>query len=136
MQPPAIVPPDRPDPGPNSTEQVIFAGEPSPRASKASALVLVPAAGGRLEPPPLELGKIQAAIFRQTVAAVAANHFSAEDMVLLLCGYARAAALERRAVEELLQANQARHGLPRMQRLRKPRAVVGEAEDRTALASR
>ena len=103
-----------------------------PRASKASALVLVPAAGGWLEPP-LELGKIQAAIFRRTVAAVAV---AAEDMVLLLCAYARAAALERRAVEELLQANQARHGLPRMQRLRKPRAVVGEAEDRTALASR
>jgi hypothetical protein len=106
-----------------------------PRASKASALVLVPVAGGWLEPP-LELGKIQAAIFRQTVAAVAVNHFAAEDMVLLLCAYARAAALERRAAEELLQANQARHGLPCMQRLRKPRAVVGEAENRTALASR
>jgi hypothetical protein len=53
----------------------------------------------RLVVPP-ELGGIEAEIFRQTVAAVPASHFQAEDLTLL-CAYARAAALERRAAEEL-----------------------------------
>jgi hypothetical protein len=44
-------------------------------------------------------------IFRQTVASVAPGHFAPADMVLL-CAYARAAALERRAFE---QANAAAH---------------------------
>jgi hypothetical protein len=60
----------------------------------------------RLEPPP-ELGGVEAEIFRLTVNSVAATHFQAEDLPLL-CAYARAAALERRAAEEL----QAGHASP------------------------
>jgi hypothetical protein len=46
------------------------------------------------------LGEIEAAIFRQTVASVPYEHFSAEDLGLL-CAYSRAMALERRASDEL-----------------------------------
>jgi hypothetical protein len=38
---------------------------------------------------PSELGGIEAAIFKQTVASVATGHFAPEDMALL-CAYARA----------------------------------------------
>jgi phage terminase small subunit len=50
--------------------------------------------------PPAELGKIEAAIFKQVVASVPYEHFCAEN-VALLCAYSRAMALERRASEEL-----------------------------------
>ena len=71
-----------------------------PRRSSA-ALTIASFAPGlkRLEPPP-ELGGVELDIFRQTVASVPASHFQPEDLVLL-CAYARAAALERRAAEEL-----------------------------------
>jgi phage terminase small subunit len=69
-----------------------------PRQSKA-ALSIAHIGPRRLEPPP-ELAGIEAEIFRQTVASVAPDHFQAEDLTLL-CAYARAAALERRAAEEL-----------------------------------
>jgi phage terminase small subunit len=69
-----------------------------PRASKA-ALTIAHVGPRHLEPPS-ELGEVEAAIFRQTVASVATNHFAAEDLTLL-CAYARTAALERHAAEEL-----------------------------------
>jgi len=71
-----------------------------PRRSTASLTVAAFAPDrGRLGPPP-ELGGVEADVFRQTVASVSADYFAAENMTLL-CAYARAAALERRAAEEL-----------------------------------
>jgi hypothetical protein len=70
-----------------------------PRHSKASLTLAHFNPGKRLEPPP-QLGGLEAAIFRQTVASVPPTHFQAEDVVLL-AAYARAAALERRASDEL-----------------------------------
>jgi phage terminase small subunit len=46
------------------------------------------------------LGGVEAEIFRHVVASVPAEHFQAEDLHLL-AAYSRAAALERRAAEEL-----------------------------------
>lgn len=70
-----------------------------PRKSKAELSLVHLASGRRLEPPP-ELGGIEREIFLQTAAAVAFDHFSTEDLPLLTA-YCRAAALERRAAEEL-----------------------------------
>jgi len=72
---------------------------PLPRASKTSALILAPVSADRLEPPP-ELGEIEVAIFRRTVAAVTPGHFAPEDLPLL-SAFARAAALERRAFDQV-----------------------------------
>jgi phage terminase small subunit len=71
-----------------------------PRRSSA-ALTIASFAPGlkRLEPPP-ELGGVELDIFRQTVASVPASHFQPEDLVLL-CAYARAAAMAQRAAEEV-----------------------------------
>jgi hypothetical protein len=63
----------------------------------------------RLNRPP-DLGGVEAAIFRRTVAAVPASHFAAEDMVLL-CACPRTAALERRAAGAL-QASAVVSGQP------------------------
>jgi hypothetical protein len=70
-----------------------------PRKSKAELSLVHLAPGRRLEPPP-ELGGIERETFLQTVAAAAFDHFAAEDLPLLTA-YCRAAALERRAAEEL-----------------------------------
>jgi phage terminase small subunit len=70
-----------------------------PRKSKAELSLVHLTPGRRLEPPP-ELGGIEREIFLQTVAAVAFDHFASEDLPLLTA-YCRAAALERRAAEEL-----------------------------------
>jgi hypothetical protein len=71
-----------------------------PRRSSASLTVAAFSPGlRRLDPPP-ELGGIEREIFIETVAAAPAGHFTAEDM-RLLCAFARACALERRAGEEL-----------------------------------
>jgi phage terminase small subunit len=72
-----------------------------PRRS-AAALVICTSGPRRIEPP-VELGEVEAKIFRETVAAVALDHFQAEDSALL-ASYARAVALERRAAEELAVA--------------------------------
>jgi phage terminase small subunit len=72
-----------------------------PRRSVASLSVI--SAGPRRLQPPAELGEVEAKIFRETVAAVALDHFQAEDSALL-ASYARAVALERRAAEELAAA--------------------------------
>ena len=69
-----------------------------PRRSAASLTILT-SGPRRLEPPP-ELRGTEADVFRQTVASMAADHFQGED-ILLLAAYCRAAALERRAAEEL-----------------------------------
>jgi hypothetical protein len=70
-----------------------------PRRSSAALTVAAFSPGlKRLEPP--ELGGVEFDIFRQTAASVPASHFQPEDLVLL-CAYARAATLERRATEEL-----------------------------------
>jgi hypothetical protein len=52
--------------------------------------------------PPSELSSDEAAaaVFRRTVATVAPNHFQPEDLPLL-CAYARAVVLERRAGEQV-----------------------------------
>ena len=74
-----------------------------PRESEASITIAHVGPGARrLEPPP-ELGEIEAAIFRNVVAGVPRDHFSAEDNDLL-SAYCRAIALERRASEELATA--------------------------------
>jgi hypothetical protein len=66
-----------------------------------ASLTILPGGSRRLEPPPeLGEGSIERAVFRQTVAAVTADHFQAEDMPLL-AAYCRACALERRAADEL-----------------------------------
>jgi phage terminase small subunit len=71
-----------------------------PRTSKdALAVAHIGPGAWRLDPP-AELGEVEAAIFRQTVASVPHDHFSAEDTGLL-CAYVRARVLERRAFEEL-----------------------------------
>ena len=71
-----------------------------PRRSNASLTIAAFSPGlRRLEPPP-ELGEVEARVFRETVAALAIDHFQAEDLPLL-CAYARAVVLERRAAEEL-----------------------------------
>ena len=65
------------------------------------SLTLFP--GGRrvLEPPPeFSADGVECRIFVETVASVPADHFAAEDRVLL-AEYARTAALARRASEEL-----------------------------------
>jgi hypothetical protein len=55
----------------------------------------------RLEPPvEFTEGSIERAIFKATIASVPPAHFQPEDAVLL-AAYCRAAALERRASEEL-----------------------------------
>jgi phage terminase small subunit len=75
-------------------------GNALPRRSSASLTVAAFAPDRRrLEPPP-ELGGLEAEIFRQTVASVPASHFQPEDLVLL-CAYARAAAMGQRAAEEV-----------------------------------
>jgi phage terminase small subunit len=58
--------------------------------------------GPRRIEPPAELGEgsIEREIFRQTVASVPPAHFQPEDLTLL-AAYCRAAALERRASDEL-----------------------------------
>ena len=71
-----------------------------PRRSEASLTIAHIGPGPRRLEPPAELGEIEAAIFRQTVASVPYEHFTAEDMGLL-CAYCRALALERRASDEL-----------------------------------
>lgn len=50
--------------------------------------------------PPAELGDAEATIFRQAAATAPAGHFMPEDLPLL-CLYARAVVMERRAGEEL-----------------------------------
>jgi phage terminase small subunit len=67
------------------------------------SLVLLPGVGRRTLEPPADLGEIEAVIFRQVVASVAHEHFTAEDLGLL-CAYCRALALERRASDELAAA--------------------------------
>jgi phage terminase small subunit len=74
-----------------------------PRQSQSSLSVAHIGPGARRLEPPAELGEIEAAIFRRTVAAVPQGHFSAEDLDVL-CAYCRALALERRASEELAVA--------------------------------
>jgi hypothetical protein len=73
-----------------------------PKRSTASLTIASISPGPRrLEPPPeLGAGSIEREIFSQTVASVPAGHFGAEDLPIL-SAYARAAALERRAAEEL-----------------------------------
>lgn len=71
-----------------------------PRRSQASLSIAHIGPGPRRLEPPAELGEIEASIFRQVVASVAHEHFTAED-VGLLCAYSRAMALERRASDEL-----------------------------------
>jgi phage terminase small subunit len=71
-----------------------------PRTSSAARSVLnLTALSPRLQPPP-ELGGLEREVFVATVAALDSHHFEAADVVLL-CAYCRAAALERRAAEEL-----------------------------------
>jgi hypothetical protein len=70
-----------------------------PRASKTELTIAHLSPDRRLECPP-ELGGLEAEIFRQTVASVPLRHFAADDLAFL-CAYCRAAALERRASEEL-----------------------------------
>jgi hypothetical protein len=55
----------------------------------------------RLEPPPdMAEGSLERRLFMETVASVAADHFSAEDAILV-AEYARSAALAQRASQEL-----------------------------------
>jgi hypothetical protein len=70
-----------------------------PRVSTASLTVASFTGAQRLACPP-ELAGIEGEVFKLTVASVSPHHFTAEDMPLL-CAYARACALERRAAEEL-----------------------------------
>jgi hypothetical protein len=69
------------------------------RSTDALAIVSLSPDRSRLVPPP-ELGEAEAKVFRETIAAVRIDHFQAEDLPLL-CAYARAVVLERRAAQEL-----------------------------------
>jgi phage terminase small subunit len=71
-----------------------------PRRSQASLTLVHLTAGPLRLKPPCGLGGVEAQIFRETVASVPPEHFQAEDLPLLEA-YSRAAALERRAAEEL-----------------------------------
>jgi phage terminase small subunit len=80
------------------------AGDLVPRPNQFSLTVAHSGPGARRLEPPLELGDgIESEIWRATVAAVPASHFALEDRPLL-AAYCRAAALERRASEELMVA--------------------------------
>jgi hypothetical protein len=80
--------------------QLPFQESGMPRRSAAS--LTIAAIGPRKVEPPPELGEgsIEREIINTTIAAVPAGHFATED-VPLLCAYARAASLDRRASEEL-----------------------------------
>src|SRR5262249_15988151 len=63
------------------------------------AIVAIGPGPKRLEPPP-ELAEDAALVFRETVAAVPANHFQVEDSALL-AAYSRTVVLARQAAAEL-----------------------------------
>ena len=71
-----------------------------PRKSKAALSIAHIGPGARRLEPPADLGEIEAAIFRQTVASVPFDHFSAED-VSLLCAYCTTVMLAKSAAAEL-----------------------------------
>jgi len=73
-----------------------------PRTSQAALAVTRIGPADRLAPP-AELGADEALVFRQTVATAPADHFRPEDLPLL-CSYARAVVMERRAGEQLSEA--------------------------------
>jgi hypothetical protein len=71
-----------------------------PRQSEAAlSLAHIGPVSRRLEPP-AELGEIEAATFRQTVASMPLEHFAPED-VSLLVAYSQAAVLAQKAAAEL-----------------------------------
>lgn len=70
-----------------------------PRISQAASAVTRIGAPDRLAPP-AEFGAAESLVFRQTVATAPVDHFRPEDLPLL-CAYARAVVMERRAGEEL-----------------------------------
>src|SRR5262245_41405083 len=81
-----------------------------PRRSTAELSVLsFMAPRTRLSPPP-EMGRIEQKIWMEVVSGADSEHFQASDAPLL-GAYCRAAALERRASEELAVAAVA-HGTP------------------------
>jgi phage terminase small subunit len=79
-----------------------------PRRSQAPLSIAHIGPGSQRLQPPADLGEIEAAIFRQTVASVPYEHFAAEDSGLL-CAYSRAMALERRASDKLAAAAVGNH---------------------------
>ena len=70
-----------------------------PRQPQVTLSVAHIGPGARRLEPPAELGEVEAAIFRQVVAAAPYEHFTAEDLGLL-CAYIRALARDRRASDE------------------------------------
>ena len=71
-----------------------------PRKSKAALTIAHIGPGSRRLEPPTELGGLEAATFRQTVAAMPFEHFAPED-VGLLASYSQAAVLAQTAAAEL-----------------------------------